>query len=77
MKKSDINLSQVFQAIAQESQDTPFVTRLTPTERQMLGMLAKSYSLNMTEVVRRLIHQAVVDYVNDDEVMALLSYQYE
>ena len=76
MKKSEVNLTKVFQAIAQEGQDKPFVIRLTPTERDMLGFVAKAYSLNMAEVMRRLLHQAVIDYVRDDEVMALLSYQY-
>lgn len=54
-----------------------FAMNLSRTEGECLSKIAKHYDITPAEVMRRLLHQAAVDYVNDNEVMALLSYQYE
>jgi hypothetical protein len=68
------NVESIFKAIAQERQEKPFVIRLTPTEHEQLGRLARCYKVKMAEVVRLLLHQAIVDYESDGEVFALSKY---
>ena len=48
--------------------------RHTPTERMWLSKLAQVYSMPMAEVHRRLLQQAIIDYVEAGEVLALLKY---
>lgn len=49
----------------------PSTIRLTKTEREWLGKLAKVYKVKMSEVWRLLLQQAITDYICDGEVLAL------
>lgn len=63
--------SEIFQKIAHEDLDVSFLVRMGKTEREQLARLAQIYKIPMAQVVRFLIHQAVIDYAVDGEVFAL------
>lgn len=54
----------------------PSTIRLSKTEREWLGKLAKAYGVKMSEIWRLLLQQAITDYVCDGEVLALRVEEY-
>lgn len=60
--------------IENEQGEIPFSVRLTTTEREQLGHLAKIYKRPMGDVIRFLLHAAIVDYYQEGEVIALSKY---
>jgi hypothetical protein len=61
----------ILDKIDDEVPGIPFSVRLTKTEREQLGRLAKSYKRPMGQVMQMLLHQAIQDYELDGEVFAL------
>jgi hypothetical protein len=52
----------------------PLNVKLTPTERRILGELAKAYERPMATVIKRLIRQAYIDYKQDGQALGLMKY---
>ena len=69
MSKEDA--MQILIKIESESGEIPFSIRLTATEREQLGIIARNYKRPMGDVMRLLLHQAIVDYALDGEIFAL------
>lgn len=70
MSKAD----EIINQIENEQGNLPFSVRLTATERDQLGALARNYKRPMGDVLRFLLHQAIVDYYQEGEVLALSKY---
>lgn len=51
--------------------------RLSPSEERLIRLLAHAYKKSKNEIIRRLIRQAAIDYSQDGECIALLSYTHE
>ena len=66
-----MNLDKFFEAVATQESTERFLIKLTPAEREALSTLAKGYKLPMSQVLKRLLRQAVVDYWQDGECIAL------
>lgn len=62
---------EILDRIDDEVPGVPFSIRLTKTEREQLGRLAKIYKRPMGQVMQMLLHQAIQDYELDGEVFAL------
>jgi hypothetical protein len=65
---------EILDRIQDEQGGIPFSIRFTPTEREQLGIIARNYKRPMGVVVQMLLHQAIVDYQCDGEILALSSY---
>lgn len=64
----------IYQDSATETATETRNFRLTPTESEMLATLAQAYSLPASQIIRRLIRQAAIDYSQDGESIELLRY---
>lgn len=71
-------MQNVFMKIAQESATEQLRLNLTPTEKEWLGKLAVAYKMPKAQVLKRLLHQAIADRLDDKdgrgEVLALSRY---
>lgn len=64
----------VYQDSATETATKVCNFRLTPTESAMLATLAQAYSLPASQIIRRLIRQAAIDYSHNGESIGLLKH---
>ena len=53
--------------------DQSMHVKLTQAERDILSILSRDYKMKMNIVIRRLIVQAAIDKVQDNEVFALIA----
>lgn len=74
MREKQHEADLIMLAIARENATgNPTTIRLSDTEREWLGRLAKRYHVKMSEVWRLLLQQAIIDEVMESEVFALRS----
>ena len=68
-----LEATQIMLQIAKEpTTGNPSTIRLSDTEREWLGKLAKKYRIKMSDVWHQLLQQAICDEIMDGEVLALI-----